>query len=434
MHIQGTRWGLAVLGVALAVTACKDVLTVSDPQAYTDSDLDSALPAVANGVEGAVHEVIDSYVIYQALLADVYEHTGTWQPYDEVDHGRFLYGTSAMDATMNSLLRARWFSLDAEDRFNRVLGEAEAATSPYMAQAYLGGALADLYIGMAFCEAPADPDGSAVPDSQILQKAIEEFTKTISTANSAGESGIAMAATAGRARANLLVGNFSAAASDAQAIPDGFSYDAKFNAQSGNSVVTLTTATFNKAGGLQRKWWPLIDEDAGGPSYMHDPWTGEYDPRLPVYFDGGVATDNITPHYSQWKYKLETDDIPMLTSEEMRLIEAEVLMRDGDNAGAMAILNALRDAVGLTALPMPANDAEMQDYLLSERFAEMYMEGMRAVDLYRFGITKQVFEAMDDPERPGSGRPVKFSMTDTEAVNNPNIDDDLQKRCLPKTN
>ena len=434
MRTHGTKWGIAALGAALALTACKDVLTVSDPQRYTDSDLDSALPAVANGVEGAVHEVIDSYVIYQSLLSDVYEHTGTWQGYDEIDHGLFLYGTSEMDGTMNSLLRARWFALDAEDRFNRVMGEAEAASSPLMAQVRLGGALADLYIGQAFCEAPAEPEGPAVPDTEILAKALSEFTAAISTANSAGKPDIAMAATAGRARANLLLGNWSAAASDAHAVPDGFEYDAKFNAQSGNSVVTLTTATFNKAGGLQRKWWPLVDADAGGPTFMHDPWTGEYDHRIPVYFDGSIATDNITPHYSQWKYKVETDDIPMFTSNEMRLIEAEVMMRDGDNAGAMAILNSLRAKVGLSPLPMPTNDTEMRDYLLSERFAEMYMTGMRAVDLYRFGITKEIFAAMNDPERPASGRPTKFSMTDTEALNNPNIEDDLQKRCLPRTN
>ena len=434
MRGEGTRWGVAALAAALALTACKDVLTVSDPQRYTDSDLDNALPAVANGVEGAVHEVLDSYVIYQALLADEYEHTGTWQGYDEIDHGIFIYGTAEMDGTMNSLLRARWFALDAEDRFNRVLGESEAASSPYMAQARMGGALADLYIGQAFCEAPAEPEGPAVPDTEILQKAITEFTTAISTANAAGEPDIAMAATAGRARANLLLGNWSAAAADAHAIPDGFHYDAKFNAQSTNSVVTLTTATFNKAGGLQREWWHLIDADAGGPTFMHDPWTGEYDHRIPVYFDGGLATDNITPHYSQWKYKLETDDIPIFTGEEMRLIEAEVMWRDGDNAGALDILNGLRADVGLSALPATTDDTRMRDYILSERFAEMFMEGMRAVDLYRFGITKEVFAAMNDPERPASGRPTKFPMSDTEALNNPNIDNDLAKRCLPKTN
>ncbi|NNF29197.1 MAG: hypothetical protein HKN73_18370, partial [Gemmatimonadetes bacterium] len=67
----------------LALSACGDLLDVSDPQQYTSTDLDQALPAVANGVEGSMHQVVDSYVIYQALLGDEYQHTGTWSGYDE---------------------------------------------------------------------------------------------------------------------------------------------------------------------------------------------------------------------------------------------------------------------------------------------------------------------------------------------------------------
>lgn len=428
-------WGLgAALVAVVGLAACDDLLTVSDPQRYTSEDLDDALPAVANGVEGAVHEVIDTWVVYQSLLADVYEHTGTWQGYDETDHGRFQYGISAMDGTMNSLLRARWFAESAEERFKGVLGDAEAARSPLTAQARLGGAMADLYIGAAWCEAPAVSDGPAVPDTEILKQAITKFTATEEVANAAGKKDIATAAIAGRAQANLLLGNYEAAAGDARKVPDGFNYGAKFNNQSANWVVTVTTATFNEAAGLRWKWWPLIDLSPSGPTFMRDPYTNELDPRKPVHWDGDRATDNITPHYSQWKYTVETDDIPMVHADGMRLIEAEALMRKNDYAGAMAILNKLRANVGLSPIATPTSATEMRDILLSERDAETFMEGWRAVDLWRFGITKEIFAAMNDPERPASGRPIKFSMSDTEALYNNNISDDLAQRCLPKTN
>jgi len=420
----------AVVGLA----ACGDILTVSDPQRYTSTDLDDALPAVANGVEGAVHEVMDTWVVYQSLMSDVYEHTGTWQGYDEIDHGRFIYGAVDMDGVMNSLLRARWFAEDAEERFKRVLGDAEAAKSPLTAQVRLGGAMADLYIGAAWCEAPAVSDGPAVPDSQILEQAVTKFTATIETATAAGKSDIARAALAGRAQAKLLLGQYDAAAADAHQVPDGFNYAAKFNNQSSNWVVTVTTATFNEAAGLRSKWWHLVDDDAGGPTFMRDPWTNEYDHRKPVHWDGDRATDNITPHYSQWKYTVETDDIPMVHSSMMRLIEAEALMRKGDYAGAMAFINPLRAAAELSPLPVPTDATVMRDILLSERDAETYMEGWRAVDMWRFGITKEIFSEMNDPERPSSGRPIKFSMSDTEALYNNNIADDLAQRCLPRTN
>ena len=61
------------------------------------------------------------------------------------------------------------------------------------------------------------------------------------------------------------------------------------------------------------KWWPAIDQsDESG--FQRDPWTNEPDPRMPVYFDGEVATDNETPHYSQWKYNKEQSAIPMVHS------------------------------------------------------------------------------------------------------------------------
>lgn len=425
------KWGLGALLVVVGVGACDDLLTVSDPQRYTADDLDTALPAVANGVEGAIHEVIDTWVIYQALIADEYEHTGTWSGYDEVDHGRFQYGTSAMDGTMNSLLRARWFAGSAEERIRRVEGDAPSAL---LAQVRLGGALADLYIGMAFCEAPAVADGPAVADTEILQQAVTKFTQTLEIAQAAGATRFANAAMAGRARANLLLGNYAAAASDAAQVPDGFSYEAKFNNQSSNSVVTLTTATFNEAAGLRNKWWSRVPADAGGPTFMRDPYSGQLDPRIPVHWDGDRATDNITPHYSQWKYTVETDDIPMLHSDGMRLIQAEAAMRTGNYAAAMGFINTLRGNVGLDPIAVPTDEGTMRNILLSERFAELYMEGMRAVDLWRFNASKQVFTEMNDGERPASGRPIKFTLSDTEALYNNNINDDLAQRCLPKTN
>ena len=426
-----TRTWALFLVAAMALGACDSLLTVQDPQRYTAEDLDTALPAVANGVEGSVHTVMDNFVVYQALLADEYQHTGTWGGYDEVDHGRFQYGTSAMDGTHNAWLRAQWFATDAEERFKRTIGESEAASSELTAQARLGGAFADLYMGMSFCESVGEHSGPAITDMQALQQAVGKFTNAMQTAQAAGRNDYSMAAQAGRAQANLLLGDMQAAAADAAAIPDGFSYEAVFNQTVNNWVVLVTTKTFNEAAGLMHKWWDQIDlsED---PGYMRDPWTNEYDMRIPVFFDGEVATDNETPHYSQWKYNGLTDNIPMVHSDLMRLIQAEVLVNSGDYAGATASLNGLRDAVGLAPLDTPTDQDMMMDYLLSERFAELFMEGQRAVDLYRFGLTRQIFDALNDEEREGAGRPTKFTMTDTEPLYNPNIANDLTQRCAPK--
>lgn len=423
------------LVAAVALSACDGLLEVSDPQRYTSDDLDKAvraLQAVADGVEGSVHGVVDSYVIYQALLSDVYQHTGTWSGYDEVDHGRFQYGASPMNGIQSAWLRAQWFATNAEERFRRVEegGEVEADFDKLTAQARLAGGIADLYLGMAFCESVGTASGPVITDQQMLRQAVDKLSNAMETAQSAGRIDYAMAAQAGRAQAYLILGDYSAAATDAAAIPAGFSYDAIYNQTSTNSVVTLTTKLYNEAAGLMHKWWDQIDL-SDDPGYMRDPWTGEPDMRIPVYADGEIATDNETPHYSQWKYNLREDPIPIVHSDAMRLIEAEAMVVSGNYGGALAILNELRAAVGLSDLE-PTTDSDMMlQYLLSERFAELFMEGQRALDLHRFGLTRQIFDDLVDPERRGSDRPTKFPLTSAEALYNDNIENDLAQRCLP---
>jgi hypothetical protein len=377
--------------VTFALGACGDLLTVSDPQAYTASDLDNALPAIANGVEGALHEVMDSWAIDMALLSDEYQHTGTWSGYDEVDHGRFQYGTSSLDGEMNSWLRARWFAQDAEERLTRVL-EGAAATDPMMAQIHLTAGLLDLYIGMTFCEAPSAASEAAVPFTTILNQAVTKLTTAIATAAGSGTSSTyGQAALAGRATANWALGNLGPAAADAAGVTAGFSYDAIFNQQSTNSIVTLTTKGYNEAGALMYTQWNQIDS-TDAPSMMRDFITDEPDPRKPVWFDGEIATDNETPHRSQYKYDGETDDIPLVHYDGAQLIIAE---NEGFPAGTTR-LNALRTAAGMTTMLPPATtQAEFDAQLMNERWAEHFMEGMRMVDLRHFGQTATVFNNLD---------------------------------------
>ncbi len=426
------RWATALASVA-ALTACESLLTVQDPQRYTTEDVNNALPATANGVEGNLHVAVDDFVTFQSLLSDVYQHTGTWSNYDEVDHGRFQYGTSGLDGAHNTWLRVQWAAMDAERRFGEILGEAEAANSELTAQVRMSGAFAALYMGMAFCESVGEPSGPAITDMQSLQLAADRFGAAMQTAQAAGRSDYVRASQAGRAQARALLGDWAGAASDAAAVGSGFSYDARFNDVRTNSVVTLTTKTFNEAAGLMYTLWDRIEQsDKAG--YMRDAWSDEPDKRMPVFFDGEVATDNETPHYSQWKYNSRPDDIPMVHSDLMRLIEAEAMLNNSnDYAGATGVLNELRMAVELPPLETPTDAQTMLDYLLSERLAELFMEGQRAVDLHRFELTRAVFDPLDDNERPGAGRPTKFTMSDSEALFNDSIENDLTKRCAPKS-
>jgi len=122
------------IAVASLLCGCDGLLDVSDPNNITGDELDGNLPLVANGVEGAVHDVVDEWVIRQALLADVYQSTGTLEGIREIDLAEGDAAVHGMAGIANALIRALWFAGDAEARFKRVLGETAAESSPLTAQ------------------------------------------------------------------------------------------------------------------------------------------------------------------------------------------------------------------------------------------------------------------------------------------------------------
>lgn len=391
----------------LSLVACDGLLEVSDPNRYTNDDLDASLPLVANGVEGAVHEVIDSWVLNQALLADVYQNTGTYEGIEDIDFGYKDSALNGMGGPGNAWIRALWFANDAEQRIKRVLGETAAASSPLTAQVRLSNGLAHLYIGMTFCEWTLESGGAVATDAEVLAWADDLLTEALATARAAGSPNHAGAAQAGRAVARMLLDDWPGAESDAAAIPVGFSYDARFSVESENVIVRLSSENYETAAGLMYNWWPLI-EMTDQPGFMKDPWSGVPDPRLPVLFDGALADDNMTPYRSQRKYTSLDDDIPMVHSDHMQLIIAESRARTGDHAGATAVLNQLRGTVGLPGHAVPASADVMEELILWERLADLFLEGYRLVDLHRKGIMRKVFDALEDPARPGAGRPSKW--------------------------
>lgn len=427
-----------LLGVGL--TGCDGLLEVTDPQRYTTDDLDASLDAVVNGVEGDLYVAIDGMVNYTALNSDEYQHTGTWIGYDDYDKGRFMFrnasgggGGDGSDGVMNELLRARGFAQSTQERLTRVLG-SEAASSPLMARVKVVEGWADLLLGQQFCEAPSSANGPAISDEAILKQAVAGLTEGMQLAQAADNGKLAQFAQAGRARANLLLGNYDAALADAQAIPAGFEWNAEFSANSGrqyNSLVQLTTVGQNRAAAVRQKWWPLYDASSRS---LKDPYSGTPDARLAVFYDGKTAVDALTPHYSQWKYRELGSDIQLTDAQEMRLVEAEVLMRRGDLAGALDRINQVRTAAGQPAHAATNDAAKVREFLLHERLAEMFLEGQRMSDLHRFALVKELTARGDFGPRSVADRPTKFPLSYSEALYNPEISEAASERCLPRAN
>ena len=418
--------------LALGTLGCEGLLEVQDRARYTSVDLDQALKAVADGVEGNLHVSFSGFVQMTALASDEMQHSGTWENWDDMDHGRWRYALSS-PGSINSYAQVRWFSIDSQERLKRVLGEADAMKSPLMAQVMAVEAWADLVVADSYCEATAAPSGPAVPYTDLMAQARTKLTAAMAVAQASGATKYYNLALAGRARANLWLEDYAAALADAKAVPAGFLYDAVHSTASGrqnNSIVTLATWGENKAGTVRAKWWPLYD---AATFRLKDPYSGQPDPRLAVrYTPGDKAVDGITDFYSQWKYQARGDNIAMTKKGEMLLIEAEVYWRQNNLAQAMTALNTLRTAAGLTphsTTPMPSGE-KVFEYFMHEMFAELFLEGRRFAYLHRLGQVAKIFGEMNDPHRP-LPRPTMFAMSSAEALYNDNIEDDLAKRCLP---
>jgi hypothetical protein len=415
----------AVMALAAGAGACDDLLEVADPSRYTSDGLDDplALPAVANGVEGDLHFAIDDIVIHTGLLGDELMHTGTWTEYEDSDRGRYRPGDTNRVA-QNNLVGILTAAAKAEERFIRVLGDTASRTK-LMAQVTTMAGWAPLLMGMTNCENVVEANGPVISDSATIQFAIPLLTRALEIAQSANQTLYATLARAGRARAYLMTGQYDNALTDAQAVPNGFSYGARFSESSvSNSLVTLNHYTENKAAGLDSRRWNQVDTTVAGGDVFLDKWTNEPDPRVQIVHRVGnrLGVDGVKKFYSQNKYKTRNDDIPITHWREMRLIEAEVYWRKGDFANAIARMNQVRADAGLDDLTNPGTSAGVFEMLLEERFATLFLEGQRAHDLYRFNLFGSVI---------GTGHSTRFPLHPNEFLNNPNAGGRV--RSCPKT-
>lgn len=119
--------------------------------------------------------------------------------------------------------------------------------------------------------------------------------------------------------------------------------------------------------------------------------------KYPIDYASGDNADN---DYVYYRYA------------DVMMMKAEALMRTGDSAGALAIVNEIRTSRGTSELTT-INEATM----LAERGREFYWEGFRRTDLLRFGKFLAAWE-----EKPDSGSErLVFPIPAGSLASNPNL-------------
>ena len=351
----------------------------------------------------------------------------------------------------NSAQQARFIAETAINLFADQEVEANI-----VAQANVWAGFSNRLLGENWCEAVID-GGPLLPGADYLRRAEEQFSTALSL--NPNET-LRMAATAGRASVRAFLGDWGGAASDAGGIPDGFEYVVLSDA---NVAATRNTPQWANARTpyLAFTMWntyygPQADLSAGGAPIREAGYYQETgDPRMEWFEDTSFPWSNAsllgygqTPWFNQTKYNDPSDSYNISSGREMRLIEAEAQLTNGNWQAAMTIINSMRASYtsnetmlhpgGTPLAPWEAGSLEEAwTRLKRERAIELFLEARTLGDQRRWQDNntpgdlelpdfESISEIFSDNERGTliSGQPrLCFDVPDSERERNGNIEE-----------
>lgn len=369
---------MAVLLVAL-VGACDTDVTNPGPVQEDFLAEPDAQPALVTGMRRALSQGLNWVGYTGASVAREIHPAGStgsfgiavrWQA------GQLEGDDTGLNPHWEQTQRARWL---AEDGIRRI-EEVGPASQELLAQAHLWAGFSNRVLGEHMCEAVID--GSApMAHTEFLDRAESQFARAIEL----GTPDQRNAGHAGRAQVRMHLGNWSGAVSDAGQVPDGFEFHVPY---------------FDGRGDVQRN--RLVWASFAEPYKAHTQWNTKYeeigfnaeqnpdgDPRTPWRFtdevgDAAVECCGNVPWWPQQKHPDPGSDVALAKGAEMRLIEAEAMLREGNFTGAIDLINTrVRTPAGVDPVQAASLD-EAWALLKEERGIVLWLEGRRLGDLRRW--------------------------------------------------
>jgi starch-binding outer membrane protein, SusD/RagB family len=399
----------AALLSAVGGAACNqnDLLTVATPDVVLPSDLSSAsaLPNAyaatigdfALGYAGSSRANEEGLVNMSGLLSDEFYNAETFPTRVEVDMRR----TNPINGTMlvlfqnlqrgratAELVSSRFANLDPLNPLRVEVQALEAYTYVLFAENYCNGVPTSKVVDGAFVY--GDPQTNV----QMLTVAIAKFDSAIAVATQIGASANSAQylARVGKARAQVNLGNYAAAAATVASVPTSFVYNIgadENTTRQNNGVYGYTFA---------QKRFSVADNEGGNGL----PFISSADPRVAAYRNGGGFTASI-PYFQTAKYQgtpagTRNAPTPLSLGTEARLIEAEAALAAANDVTFLDKLNEARansktyikgndpapaPPAPLTVLDLGTDATSRQNLLFSERAFDLYLTAHRVGDLRR---------------------------------------------------
>jgi starch-binding outer membrane protein, SusD/RagB family len=413
------KWSAPLVTVGLLFGSCNT--DVINPGTVDDESLKGkgAQPALVRGAGRALAQGMN-WVSYTGAAVTREIHpagsTGSFGITQFWQNGILDREDADLDDHWEQTQRARWV---AEETVRRI-DQAGPLNKSTHQQALLFAGFANRILGDNMCEAVFD-GGAAEPNAKYWERAEDFFTRAIAVDTGT----IQRAAYGGRAQARLFLGKWNEAVADAANLPITFVYNLQYYNVGED---TQRNRIFYSSGNTR---------ESGSAYRAHTQWNTWYydyrkesnDPRVPITIDtllGDAAIEccGRVPFWPQNKHSSSAAPIRLVSGGEMRLVEAEAMLRSNDVAGALASLNAVRTAAGVATVT--AVDAtEAWRLLKRERGIELWLEGRRLGDFRRWkdGNTPG---ALDPLEQPGEAshlaqQDLCFPVSKSERDTNPNF-------------
>ncbi len=415
---------LAVLTL-VAVAGCD--FEVSNPGPTPDDRLNDqeAHQAVANGAALLLFDGLNNVVYTTSAVTRELFPAGSTSSFGisiSQQIGLLRYNDEHADS-WTSHQQARFIAESGYERFAEALGGTATGYRP-SAEAALWAGYANRLLGENWCEAVID-GGSPQPGTVWLERAEEWFTTAMTVAGGSAQlADVAMAARAGRASVRAFLGDWAGAIADANGVPDDFVFQAQYHGTQQSHYNRTYFAGANSPYRAVTVWNTVYEDYYTDTQDPRTPWgtTGEPEGDAALAFLGNQKV----PFYQQRKYDAADDDINLSSGREMRLLEIENQLINGQWQAAMDAINAYRTSIGVPTFTA-ASEAEAWTHYKRERGIELWLEGRRLGDLRRWEQAGRpgALHPLEEPGNPASylvaERSLCYDIPENERQSNPNV-------------
>lgn len=397
------------------------VMDVENPNSLTEEDI--SIPSSANGLKnGALNALMTgtgwTYASISTISDEIY-WTGSYESYKTYNEGRVAFEENEITvAGFPEISQARYMSDLAVSKLEGFDAEGELNDRSILVRTYIYAALTRITIADSydnFVYSNGRETSSAIGEenmAQVYDQAISMLDKAVSLAQDIGASTYEMQALGVRARAKHSKGIWK------KLNPKGTTPD--------NPLVTGTGATQDAEDALEMMGddykakfdynSPLLQNylanqvNSRGEITLSDPFndikTGDEDPRVVAIQEDFNDTDTYTENFSP---------LTWLSAREMHLIIAEEAVGTDDPKAR----NEINEVRALDGLPeMLPTDNNFEEFIEHERRANLFLQGRRLNDMYRFGSESDNWLPGEDAmQTPGTLLPIPSN----ERLANPDI-------------